>query len=75
MDAAEGRIDIEIQHTVPGIGISFRHRATHIGTGIGMEDIKASSHVQNTREQAGNLWPIKEIGHHHAGTLAQFFAE
>lgn len=45
--AAEGGVDIEVQHAVPDVRVALGHRPADIGAGVGVEDIETPGKLQN----------------------------
>ena len=61
MDRAEGRVDVEVEHPVPGIGVAVLHRAADIGPGIGVEDVELAGERKDAGQDSRRLCPVEEI--------------
>jgi hypothetical protein len=61
VNAAEGRVDVEVQHAVPGVGVAIADGAADIGAGIGVEDVELAGLRENLRHHAGDRCGIGQI--------------
>ena len=61
MDRPEHGVDIQVQHTIPGVRIAMNHFTPDIRTRVGVENIKAACLLQNLRHHSGHAGGIDQV--------------
>ena len=70
--AAEGGVDVEVQHAVPDVRVALGHRPADIGAGVGVEDIKTPGKLQNALQKIIDLLRLHQIHLQSEGVFAKF---
>ncbi|EGE60743.1 hypothetical protein RHECNPAF_13600129 [Rhizobium etli CNPAF512] len=61
MHRTERGVDVQIEHTVPGVGVAGQHLAADIGTGVGVENIQLACLRQDLRHHPRHAFRIREV--------------
>ena len=61
MNGAEGGVDVEVQHAIPGVGIAGGGVTADIGTGVGMQDVELAGLVDDLRQHGGDALGVQEV--------------
>jgi hypothetical protein len=61
MNRPEGRVDVQIQHSVPDVWVAVLDRTADIGPGIGVEDVQLSSQGEDARQDGRGLLAGKQV--------------
>ena len=61
MHGPERRVDVEVKHAIPLVGITVQDFAVDISTGIGVEDVEPSSEAEDLRHHCGDACLVHQI--------------
>ena len=75
VNRAEDRVDVEIEHSIPRVGIALDNLAADIGARIGVENVELSGLFEDRGRHALDARRIQKVGDDRNSVLAEFRAQ